>query len=889
MTAQEVWSGVWDIPYQRNRFFTGREEIFTALVSALQADRAAALTPPQGLSGLGGMGKTQTAVEYAYRFRAHYQALLWVRANSPAVLVSEFLRLATVLQLPARMQRDQRLVIEAVVRWLREHDGWLLIFDDVENPAHLDPFLPGTARGHILLTSRASAFGGLAQSIPLAKMADEVGALFLLRRTEHLALGARLAEAPAQQRADALRITYDLAGLPLALEQAGAYIQSMGCTLAAYHTLLGERLAEVLAERSPQAQYPATVATTWALSFEKVAQAEPACPELLAALAFLYPEAVPEEILTEGHVHLGELLGAKAADPLLWDGVIAQLLRFSLIARSADDRLFTMHRLVQAVIQDRLEPAVRYLWSIRVVQAVADSFPAVQFETWPLCERYLIQAQTCASLIETWELMFSNAARLLNQTAAYLRHRARYTEAEPLYLRAIVIWHKTLGAEHPHLAACFNNLGRLYEEQGKYQQAEHWYRLALDLWTHLRLEDERMAKTLNNLGQLYRLQGKFREAEPFYQRSLHLREQVLGPDHPDTATACRNLAWLALELGQDQQAEQLLQRALVIGQRTQAAGHPDLATCLAVLADIASRRGRYEEAERLLGQVLAHSEQTYGQQHPETAVALNNLALSAEKRGNYEQAEALYMRAHAIHLQVFGHRHPRTAGTLTNLAGYYSNRGDDERAIACYQEAADLFEELLGPDHPRTAIVVNNLAEVYRRQEAFTQAEPLYRRALAIFQQVHGPEHAYTLRAQSNLALLLYEQGAYIRAAELLQQNLLLRQRVLGAAHPDVATSMQNLAMCARMQQRDDEAQALYRGALAIWQQDPHHHQPQLAVGLHNLALCLTHQGHLQEARVLYQQAIEILRTLVDESHPDMQTLLRHYQELLALQEAVDR
>jgi tetratricopeptide (TPR) repeat protein len=889
MIEHEPLPAVWDMPYQRNRFFTGREEIFTALITALQTDRAAALTPPQGLSGLGGMGKTQTAVEYAYRSRAHYQAILWVRANSPAVLVSEFLRLATVLQLPARMQRDQRQVIEAVVRWLREHDDWLLIFDDVENPAHLDPFLPGTARGHILLTSRVSAFGGLAHSIPLVKMADEVGALFLLRRTERLALTAPLADAPAPERADALRITRDLAGLPLALEQAGAYIQSMGCTLAAYHTLLGERLAEILAERSPQAEYPATVATTWALSFEKVAQADPACPELLAALAFLSPEAVPEEILTEGHVHLGELLGPKAADPLLWDGVIAQLLRFSLISRSADDRLFTIHRLVQAVIQDHLEPAVHYLWSIRVVQTVADIFPAVQFETWALCERYLLQAQTCASLVETWEMMFSNAARLLNQTAAYLRHRARYAEAEPLYQRAMVIWHKTLGAEHPHLAACMNNLGRLYEEQGKYQEAEPWYQLALDLWTQLRIEDERLAKTLNNLGQLYRLQGKFREAEPFYQRSLQLREQVLGPEHPDTATACRNLAWLALEQGQDLQAEQLLQRALAIGQRTQHAGHPDLATCLAVLADIASRRGQYDEAERLLAQVLAHSEQTYGQQHPETAVALNNLALSAEKRGNYEQAEALYRRAHAIHLQVFGHRHPRTAGTLTNLAGYYSNRGEDERAIACYQEAADIFEERLGPEHPRIAIVLNNLAEVYRRQEAFTRAEPLYRRALAIFQQAHGPEHAHTLRAQGNLALLLYEQGKYPQATELLQQNLLLRQRVLGAAHPDVATSMQNLAMCARMQQRYEEAETLYRSALAIWQQDPLHHQPRLAVGLHNLALCLTHLGRLQEAAALYQQAIELLRTLVDQSHPDMQTLLHHYQELLALMEIADR
>lgn len=878
MPEPESTSLIWDVPYQRNRFFTGREEVFLALTAALYAESAVALIQPQGLSGLGGIGKTQTAVEYAYRFRAQYRAVLWVRATSPAVLLSEFLRLATVLHLPARVLRDQQLVVQAVLNWLREQSDWLLIFDDVENPADLEPFLPGTARGQILLTSRATAFGGLARSLVLVKMSEEVGALFLLRRTERLALLDQLAQASAKDLDDALLITRALDGLPLALEQAGAYIQSIGCTLADYHTLLQEQHAALLRERSQQSDYPEAVATTWSLSFARATQAEPACPELLAALAFLYPETIAEEILTEGSVHLGELLGPQAADPLLWDRVIAQLLRFSLLSRNADERMLTMHRLVQAVVKDHLELPVQYLWSIRVVQAVADIFPAVQFETWPLCERYLLQAQTCVSLIETWDLTFANAARLLNQTAAYLRQRARYAEAEPLYMRALVIWRATLGAEHPHLAACLNNLGRLYEDQGRYQEAEPWYQLALGLWTHLQVRDERLARTLNNLGQLYRLQGKFSEAEPFYQASLKIREEVLGADHPDTATALRNLAWLYLDQDHYLQAKPLLQQAQEIQQRTLDDGHPERAANLAALADIAARLGNDEEADRLLTQVLARSEQAYGQQHPETAAALNNLALSAEKRGAYEQAEALYTRAHAIHLQVFGLRHPRTAATFAGLARYYSQRGNDQQALACYQQAVSIFEAVVGPEHPRTAIILNNMAEVYRTQGAFAEAEPLYRRALAIFQQVHGPEHGHTLRARSNLALLLSEQGHYAQAAQLLQENLALLEKVRGPDHPDLATSMQNLAMCYRLLQQYVQAEALYRSALALWQREPAYHQPQLALGLHNLALCLTYQGRSQEAADLYQQAIEIQRTLVDEAHPDMQTLLHHAQ-----------
>ncbi len=872
---------IWNIPYRRNPFFTGRDEALTALYAALQANNAVALTQPQGLSGLGGIGKTQTAVEYAYRYHTHYQAVLWANAHSSAVLASEFLRLATLLQLPESVQRDQQVVLQAVLRWLRNNAGWLLIFDNVEDVAHLDPFLPGAARGHILLTSRARAFSGLAQNIALETLTDEVGALFLLRRTELLTLDELLEAAPEAESAQALSIAHELDGLPLALEQAGAYIQSIVCTLAEYLLLLGERRLEILQQRDPEADYPEVVATTWSLSFEKVAQAEPAGPELLAALAFLYPEAIPEEIFTEGYVHLGEVLGPEAADPLQWDRVIAQLLRFSLISRHADDNLFTMHRLVQAVLQDRLEPDWQHLWVIRVVQAVADIFPSVQFETWSLCQRYLLQAQTCAVLIEEWELAFANAARLLNQTAAYLRDRARYAEAEPLYLRAIVIWQKTLGNQHPYLASCFNNLGLLYAEQGKYQEAEPWYHLALAIWTYRGTEEESIAITLNNLAQLYRLQGKFAEAEPLYQRSLQIREQVLGSEHPSTATALRNLSLLYLDQDQDQLAEQLLQRALAIQQRTLDLGHPDVAANLAGLAIIASRKGDYRAAEDLLAQVLALSEDAYGQQHPETASALNNLALSVEKQGRYALAEKLYLRAHAISLHVFGLYHPRTAASLSNIAGYYSNRGEYEKAITAYQEAVDVCEHTVGPDHLNTAIVLNNFAETHRKREAFTEAEPLYHRALDIIQHVHGPEHRTALSMQGNLALLFYAQGKYAQAEMLQREVLALRQKVLGPQHPDTTPSIQNLAQCYLAQHKYEQAEALYRETLAIWQQNPEDHQPRLALGLHNLALCLVYQGRFSEAEALYRQALAILQELVDDTHPDMQILRQHYADLL--------
>ena len=167
---------IWNIPYQRNEFFTGREDVLTHLHHELQARNTAALTQPQGISGLGGIGKTQTAVEYAYRYREEYQAIFWVRADSSSALMIDFVSIADQLQLPERTLSDQRLIVEAVQRWLLINPGWLLIFDNVEQMTTVDMFLPKSGRGHVLLTTRAQGLGGIAQRVEIEQMQPEIGA-----------------------------------------------------------------------------------------------------------------------------------------------------------------------------------------------------------------------------------------------------------------------------------------------------------------------------------------------------------------------------------------------------------------------------------------------------------------------------------------------------------------------------------------------------------------------------------------------------------------------------------------------------------------------------------------------------------------------------------------
>ncbi len=263
----------WNVPYRRNPFFTGREEILAHLYTALRSSKAAALTQTQAISGLGGIGKTQIAVEYAYRYRDHYQAIFWINASTRDALNADFVMLAALLDLPEQHEQDQDIVTRAVKRWLTTHTRWLLILDNVDNLEMINDFLPVHGTGDVLLTTRLQALGTLAQSIEVEKMLLDEGVMFLLRRTKVIAPGASLDLAAKESQAQATEIVATLDGLPLALDQAGAYIEETRCGLSQYLDLYGTRRKELLLRRGRlPVDHPEPVAATWSLSFQQVEQ-----------------------------------------------------------------------------------------------------------------------------------------------------------------------------------------------------------------------------------------------------------------------------------------------------------------------------------------------------------------------------------------------------------------------------------------------------------------------------------------------------------------------------------------------------------------------------------------------------------------------------------------
>jgi tetratricopeptide (TPR) repeat protein len=523
--------GLWNVPYARNPFFTGREEILGRLRAALTADGATALT--QAIRGLGGIGKTQTALEYCYRHRDAYRAVFWVRADTTTDLLADYRRIAALLDLPEQDAQDAAETREAVKRWLAGHEGYLLVLDNADAPALVKAFLPPDPGGHILITSRAHQFArlnvGRAMELPVLPEADAV--TFLLRRTDRDTV-------PPEERAAAVALADELGGLPLALEQAGAYIAVHQSQFQDYLATYRRRQLDLLESQGPEAgDYDKTVATTWSINFDAVQAESPSSAELLRISAFLGPDRIPHELLIDGASQLCDPLAAALKgvgdDPLRLDDLLEPLARYSLIRRDRNASTYDIHRLVQAVIQAGMDSPTRRGYAERAVRVVNQAFPNAEFSKWPVCERLLSHAQVCMQWIERERLEFTEAARLLNLAGYYLVQRAQYSQAEPLHRRALVINERALGPEHPHTAT-----------------------------------------SLSWMAIVKVREGHVSEAESLYRRALAIYEKALPPDHPSLANILDHFAAFLLQTGREAEANELKARAAAIRAARQAKPPP---------------------------------------------------------------------------------------------------------------------------------------------------------------------------------------------------------------------------------------------------------------------------------------------------------------------------
>lgn len=713
-TTNDSGSQLWHVPYPRNPFFMGREGVILALYEGFHRPIKPGSVTQLALYGLGGIGKTQTALEYAYHYRSEYQTVFWITADTRENIQADFLLFASLLGLPEQAAGNDAVTIAAVKHWLQEHSNWLLILDNADEPDQIIPFLPQAISGHVLFTTRTTALRrlGIANPIVIETFSPELGALFLLRRGGLLLPDATLDQALPQDQTAAFQIVQELGGLPLALDQAGAYLEATGTSLESYQRIYQQHRVDLLRERRGQEHnHPEPVATTWLLSFQKVEERDVAATDLLHLCAFLAPDAISEEFLEHGGNLLGPHLSPIAADRYLLEKALEALRTYSLVARDAQRKTLTVHRLVQNVVRDNMPSEEQSEWMRRVVNLLHEVFPfALEVAIWPACEQLLPHALLCAHWIEQANLTSPAAASLLDKIGYYLNMRARYEEALPLFQRALAMREHILGPEHADTAQTLSNLAYLYHHQDQYEEAMSFLQRSLAMRQNvLGMAHPDTATSLNALGLLYRDQGHYEQAESFYQQALTIREQVLGPDDPQTAHSLSNLAWLYRNQGKHNEAEALYERSLAIRKRVLGLDHPDTATSLHGLALLYAAQKAYTKAEPLYRQALVIRKRVLGVKHLHTAQSMNALALLYRDQGEYEKAESLFQEALAIREQILGCDHPRTVISRNNLALLYRDQGEFEKATPLFQRVCAIREQRLGQEHPLTRAGLNNL------------------------------------------------------------------------------------------------------------------------------------------------------------------------------------
>lgn len=748
----------WYVPYQRNAFFTGREALLDRLHQRLSADHGTGLSRSYALYGLGGTGKTQIALEYAYRYALEYSAVFWVEAESTESILASFGRIAARLQLPEWGDPDQQRMVAALQRWLATHGTWLFIWDNVEDPDLLQRFLPQAHQGAALITTRRPALGTLAQSLELSPMTLGEGTLFVLRRVQ--ILKEEFVRQPWTDEAQPLPPAWEAAqdlvkvmgGLPLALDQAGAYIEESGCSIADYLQRYTQQRLHLLDRRGPAGRdHPYSVTTTFSLAYAQVRQQNPLAAELLGLCAFLSAEGIPESLFVAVPSAGGRPV---MADLYQLDQAIAALRTFSLVQRHPETGTLSLHRLVQTVLQEEMNQQERVASRQRVVGLLNAHFPEVTRETWSQCECLLPHVLLCEITLpdQAWD---QDQVELLRRAADYLGRRARYELAESLYRRVFSLQEQRFGAEHPSMAAALDGLARIFMAQGKYEQAELLHRRALHIWEQtVGQEHLQFARSLNSLAALSCSRANYPQAERLHLQALDILERIQGPEHPDLAHPLNDLANVYARQGKHDQAERCYARALRIWENVHESEHHDLAYPLCNLADLYREQGKNEQAEHCYERALRIWEQELGSEHPLLAYPLDGLAAVWVQQGKEEQAESLYQRALRLREQAFGLEHPGLATSLGGLAELFCRQGEDEQAEQLYQRALRLQKQALGPDHPNVAFTLKGLASLYSKQKKYEQSQTFYKQALSLQEERLGPEHPRTIETRNHLAAL---------------------------------------------------------------------------------------------------------------------------------------
>jgi hypothetical protein len=604
---------VWNIP-PRNPGFTGRGDLLEAVRERLLAGDNAAV---QALHGMGGVGKTQLAAEYAYRFAESYDLAWWIHSEQAGLIGDQIAGLGIALGcVPARAATE--VVRAAVLAELRERGRWLLVFDNAANPADVTPWLPG-GNGHVLITSREGGWAEVAVRVEVDVLARAESVVILQNRVSGFS------------GADADRLAAELGDLPLAIAQAAGFMAETGMAASTYLELLQTRAGQLLDQEAPGSAYPRSLAAATQLIADRLAAEDPAAAELASLCAFLAPEPIPEELFSGAASDLPGGLAARATDALAWRQTLAHLTRQSL-ARIDQKRGLQMHRLTQAILRDRLTPghAAATRKCTEAILAASDPADPGNPATWPRWAR-LMPHVLAADLASA-----DNPAlrQLACNACTYLLVRGDARTGHELASGLRQQWRDRLGDDQQDVWATAYYLAWALRLMGRYAQARDLDQDTLDRRRRVLSEDH--PDTLDSATTLavdLRFLGEAQAARDLDQDTLDRRRRVLSEDHPATLASANNLAMDLRLLGEVRAARDLGQDTLDRRRRVLSEDHPDTLASASELAIDLRLLGEVEAARDLDQDTLDRRRRVLSEDHPDTLTSASNLGLDLRVLG----------------------------------------------------------------------------------------------------------------------------------------------------------------------------------------------------------------------------------------------------------------
>jgi tetratricopeptide (TPR) repeat protein len=798
-----------NLPFRSPGSFVGRIDELALLDEVLGSGRSAVV---HAVHGLGGIGKSTLVAHWAATRLADHTLTWWITADTPAAIDYGLAGLAVALQ-PGAANQPLHVLRAQAVHWLSSNSGWLLVLDNVNTPGDVEPLLARARGGRILITSRLS--------VGWHQITSATVGLDVFQPDEATALLARIVTAgrPDADLTWADELCTELGHLPLAVEQAAAYMYQTRIGPGGYLDLLARQPAVILDRAGEGADSERTVARVWRVTMDRFADT-PLAGQVLRILAWYAPDHLPRAVL-DG-----------LANPARLQDAIGRLAAYNLITLNGDDTL-TVHRLVQTVTRTP-DPA-------DVHRQPADVRAALHQATDVL--RAALPGDVRApDAWSTWRSLLPHAMALAD--------------------------HAPEDTDSPATAHLFTGIGLFLNDQNA-SAAIALHQRALDALARAgsrHVQDTLSAR--NNLAMAYQAAGNVDRAIELYEQLDAEQERILGAEHPNTLASRNNLAMTYEAAGRLRQAVELLERTLSEQERTLGADHPSTLNCRNTLAIAYKNSGDLKQAISLYEQNLAAQERIQGKEHPSTMAFRINLAAAYEAAGDVKRAGALADLTMTDCERVLGADHPYTLAVRNLLGRVHQSAGDLTQAIEVFKRTLAEHEHSLGYDHPQTLVSRNNLAVASHAAGDLGQAIPLFERNRAELERILGKRHPMTLSCQSNLALAYRDAGDEDRAAELLRQTLADGERILGTDHPYVLQARHNLATVD--QKSGDATQNIEQARQALAGHErvlgPDH--PHTLISRNNLAVAYRAAGDLNQALTLSRQTVADSERTLGADHP---------------------